>query len=141
MSAVTALQAALAAEHRAVYLYGVIGARSAHPAKPRVTKLWERHKLRRDDLIGFLRARDAEPVTSEAAYPVPDGKTPAELGAAVESDVLTAYLPLAGAVPKALRAYAATAMQDAMNVHVRWSRTAPANAFPGLDPAALEPDA
>lgn len=141
MSAVPALQAALAAEHRAVYLYGVIGARSAHAAKPRVTRLWERHKIRRDRLIAFLRARDTDPLPSEPAYPSDAGKTPAELAAALESDVMTAYLPLAGAPAKALRTFAAEAMQDAMALHVRWSRTSPATAFPALDPTELSPSA
>ncbi|MDX6743403.1 ferritin-like domain-containing protein [Actinocorallia sp. A-T 12471] len=141
MSAVTALQTALAAEHRAVYLYGVIGARSAISARPRVTRLWERHKLRRDDLIAYLQARKAEPVASAAAYPVADGKTPAELAAQVEADVLTAYVPLAGAPSKALRTYAATAMQDAAALQTRWSRTAPTTPFPGLTPSDLTPDA
>ncbi|GAB2807651.1 ferritin-like domain-containing protein [Actinocorallia aurea] len=141
MSAVAALQAALAAEHRAVYVYGVIGARSAAAAKPRVTRLWERHKLRRDELIELLRDREATPVTSEPAYPVEAGRTPAELGASVESDVLTAYVPLSGAPGKALRTYAAAAMQDAINLQIRWSRSPAATAFPGLDPADLDPDA
>ncbi|MCD0453627.1 ferritin-like domain-containing protein [Actinocorallia sp. API 0066] len=140
MSAVPALQAALAAEHRAVYLYGVVGARSPLSAHPRITRIWERHKLRRDQLIAHLKTRDATPVASEPAYPADSAATPAALAAAVESDTLTAYLPLAGAPAKSLRTFAAQAMQEALAQHVRWTRTAPSTPFPALTPDTLTPE-
>ena len=70
-----ALQATLAAEHAAVYLYGVLGARASESAQPTLygvlADAFRAHRRNRDQLDALIRARGAEPVASEVAYRLP----------------------------------------------------------------------
>lgn len=138
MSDVTLLQRALAAEHRAVYGYGVVGARQSGQARQQSTALWQAHRARRDRLVSLITDRKGKPVAAEASYRLPDG-APAQLAAGLEEDLLEAYLGLAGASDGQLRAFAAQAMQEAMTRRVRWSRTGPPTPFPGLSGKQLPP--
>jgi hypothetical protein len=142
-STVAGLQAALTAEHAAIYGYGVVGARLRGTQQQTAQDIWTAHKARRDRLIGFLTALGARPVPASAAYRLPvqvtSARTAAQLAAALEDGVLTGYVGLAGADDPKQRRFAAQAMQEAMTRGVRWRGSAPAAAFPGLTPAALEP--
>lgn len=75
MSSTEALQATLAAEHAAIYLYGVLGARTSQSASPALyaalTAAHRRHRSRRDQLRMFLQDHGAEPVAAESIYEVP----------------------------------------------------------------------
>ncbi|WP_233510777.1 ferritin-like domain-containing protein [Actinomadura craniellae] len=140
---VAALQAALAAEHAAVYGYGVLGARSQGDQRRRARALWEAHRAARDRLVALLTERRAAPVAASPAYRLPVQVTSAQagarLGAALEDAVTTGYLGLAGVDEPGLRGFAAQAMQEAVARSVRWRGRAPGPAFPGLGDAARSP--
>lgn len=138
MSDLSLLQTVLAAEHRAVYGYGVAGARQSGAARRQSTLLWQAHRTRRDRVAQLITDRGGKPVAAEPAYRLPEG-APALLAAGLEEELLNAYLGLAGAGDPALRRFAAQAMQEAMTRRVRWTRTGPSGAFPGLPEESLSP--
>ena len=65
MSESTALSALLAAEHAAVYAYGVLGARLDERTRTVALAAFDAHRTRRDDLIARLRTL-AIPTTGPA---------------------------------------------------------------------------
>ncbi len=72
MTPLEALQAALAGEHAAVYLYGVLGARSSRSAQPELYGLlvdgFRIHRKRRDQLTEMIHGHSAEPIAAEVSY-------------------------------------------------------------------------
>ncbi|SEG61834.1 protein of unknown function [Thermomonospora echinospora] len=144
---VEALQAALAAEHAAVYGYGVVGAGLSGAGQETARLVMNAHRTRRDQLTAHLVQRRARPVAAAAAYRLPvrvtSAKTAAELAAVLEDRALAAHLALAGAEEADLRRYAALAMQEAMSRSVGWRRSAGGRAvppaFPGLPQGAPAP--
>jgi hypothetical protein len=144
-STVDGLQTALAAEHAAIYGYGVVGARLRGTQQQAARGIWAAHRSRRDKLIGFISALGTKPVAASAAYKLPvqvtSARTAAQLGGLLEDGVIAAYLVLAGADDPKLRRFAAQAMQEAMTREIRWRGSAPATSFPGLASTALEPRA
>lgn len=72
MSALDALQAALAEEHATLWTYGVLGARTSQSASPAlydaVTAAYRRHRARRDQLRLLVRDAGGEPVAAAVAY-------------------------------------------------------------------------
>ena len=60
-AAVSALQAALRAEHAAVYGYGVVGAHLTGAARTAATSDWIAHQVARDSLEAMLRAAAGSP--------------------------------------------------------------------------------
>ncbi|MFC9975034.1 DUF4439 domain-containing protein [Spirillospora sp. NPDC127200] len=148
MNTVNALQEALKAEHAAVYGYGALGARLRGTLQQHAKQLWDAHRAQRDALTARLTALGARPAPAAAAYRLPvdpvSPRSAADLAAALEDALLTAYVTLAGAADPALRTLAAKAMQEAMARAVRWRAATgrpqgPASAFPGLPSAALSP--
>jgi len=146
VTSVDALQAALRAEHAAVYGYGVVGARVRGALQRRARTLWNTHRAQRDALAARITALGAEPDAAAVAYtlpaPVTSTRSAARVAAVLEDDLVTAYAGLAGSPDAALRTLAARAMQDAMARAVRWRADAgrpasPPSAFPGLPPHAL----
>lgn len=133
------LQRALACEHEAVYGYGVVGARLNGQPREQARGIWDAHREQRDELDSLITARKGKPAGSEPAYKLPDGRTPAEIAAALEAKLVDVYLGLAGASDPKLRRYGAQAMQVAIDRQVRWSRSAPAEPFPGLNPSQTTP--
>jgi hypothetical protein len=142
--AVPALQAALAAEHAAVYGYGVLGARLRGAQQQAARDLWAAHRAKRDRLSAFIIAQKAEPVSSDAAYRLPlrpvSATTAVQLAAALEERVVSAYLGLVGVDDPKVRRFAAQSMQEAMGRAVRWGAPGPPTAFPGLSSAAVSPE-
>ena len=71
-----ALQAALAAEHAALWVYGVLGGQTSESGSPELFTLlrtgYQEHRSRRDELTSMLRADGAEPVPAQVGYRVPD---------------------------------------------------------------------
>ncbi len=139
-----ALQAALSAEHAAVYGYGVLGARLRGSLHQTAKDLWNVHRARRDQLVSIL---SVAPAPEAAAYRLPvkvtSARSAAQLAAALEGDLVPAYVGLAGVSSPDLRAFAADSAQRAMAWAARWrsraGSAAPSEAFPGLPPAALSP--
>lgn len=132
--AVAALQGALAAEHAAVYGYGVVGAMLEGSAQSHARASWTAHRVARDTLVAMLTKLGATPVAAGPAYQMPFAVTNAnlakELAATLEDGVTRAYLAVVAVTDPTLRAFAARAMQTSANRAVSWRGTTVA--FPGM---------
>jgi hypothetical protein len=78
-SEVEALQTALAGEHAALWVYGVLGGQASRSATPalfrEVSAGYAAHRGRRDQLVRGIRDLSAEPVAAEVAYALPNPVT------------------------------------------------------------------
>jgi hypothetical protein len=94
--AVDPLQAALAAEHAAVWVYGLVSAFLPGDFGDAEKSGAAEHALRRDLLQTMLSAAGATPVAPEAAYvpknPVTDAKSASQVVATAEADCASAWL-------------------------------------------------
>ncbi|WP_246236897.1 ferritin-like domain-containing protein [Actinomadura chibensis] len=143
-SAAEALQRALAAEHAAVYGYGVLGARLAGTLRGIAESVWAAHRAQRDRLIAIA---SGTPVAAAPAYRLPvrptSARSAAQLAAALEDGLVPAYVGLAGVSSPDLRAFAADGARRAVARSAGWRSRAgaamPSDAFPGLPDAAVEP--
>ena len=122
--AVAALQAALAAEHAAIYGYGVAGAHLGGNAQAGATRDWKAHLIARDTLITMITDLGATPVTAEVAYALPFGvdgaAAAAKLAAVLEDRVAGAYLGVVALDDAKLRMFGATAMQAPAQRAAAW---------------------
>ncbi|MFF4805711.1 ferritin-like domain-containing protein [Streptomyces sp. NPDC001351] len=129
-----ALQAALAAEHAAVYGYGVVGGRIRPGRRTEARAAYDAHRARRDALTREVRDLGGTPVASAAAYalpfPVPDSAAAVRLATELEDRVAGVYSDLVRATVGERRRTAAGAMREAAVRAVRWSGESVA--FPGL---------
>ncbi|MET9624272.1 MULTISPECIES: ferritin-like domain-containing protein [unclassified Streptomyces] len=132
--ALAAAQAALAAEHAAVYGYGVVGGRIGAGRRADATAAHDAHRARRDALRRTVRDLGGEPVAAAAGYalpfPVPDTAAAVRLAAALEDGVAGVYSDLVRASTGPLRRDAAAALRDAAVRAVRWRGSDVT--FPGL---------
>jgi hypothetical protein len=120
-TSLAALQDTLAAEHAAVYVYGVIGGRLSSSASPvesaRVRAAYDAHRSRRDLVRALVSDRDAEPVAAAAAYAVRlgDGSAGALQRAAreVEEGCAEVYSQLVAATSGQVRRLGITALTEA----------------------------
>jgi hypothetical protein len=130
----SALQAALTAEHAAVYGYGVAGANLTGTARTTATSDWMAHQGLRDTLEAMLRARGAQPAAAAAAYrlpiPVRTARQAAALAALLEDRLTTAYLGLVALDSPSLREFGAAQVRDAALRAASWRGSTVA--FPGL---------
>jgi hypothetical protein len=131
---IAALQGALAAEHAAVYGYGIVGAMLGGTEQADARGDWTAHQVARDTLIAMLTKLGATPVAASPAYELPFAVTGAKsaerLAATLEDGVTRAYLGLVAVSNPTLRAFAAHAMQASANRAFAWSGTTVA--FPGM---------
>jgi hypothetical protein len=139
LSVVSVLQAALAAEHAAVYGYGVAGAYLTGTAVATATADWNAHQIARDTLETMLRQRGAQPVAAAPAYELPhkvNGPVPARaLAVLLENRVTAAYLEVVAVSDPAVREFGARAMATAAGRAASWrGRTV---AFPGFPSGSL----
>ncbi|MFD4763832.1 ferritin-like domain-containing protein [Streptomyces sp. NPDC058439] len=129
-----AAQAALAAEHAAVYGYGVVGARVTDGRRAEATAAYHAHRARRDTLVRTVRDLGGEPVAAQAAYAlpfaVPDPAAAVRLAALLEDRVAGVYSDLVRAADGPLRRQAADALREAAVRAVRWRGSGVP--FPGL---------
>jgi Domain of unknown function (DUF4439) len=136
---VPALQAALAAEHAAVYGYGVAGAHMRGHRQGAALRAWNAHRAQRDQLIAMLVGRGARPVAAAEAYrlpyPVASAQAAARLAAEIEDGVTRACAGLVALAETSLRIYGARVMQDCAVRAATW-RGATVE-FPGLPHSAL----
>ncbi|ALO11369.1 hypothetical protein AQF52_5775 [Streptomyces venezuelae] len=134
MSALDAAQAALAAEHAAVYGYGVVGGRIGTARRAEATAAYEAHRARRDALRRTVRDLGGTPVAAAAAYelpfPVADAPGAVRLAAVLEDRVAGVYSDLVRAGRGPLRSEAAAALREAAVRAVRWRGSDVT--FPGL---------
>ncbi|MGY1713587.1 ferritin-like domain-containing protein [Geodermatophilus nigrescens] len=136
-----ALREALAAEHAAVWGYGVVGAALPPDARGPAVDGELAHRDLRDGLAALLEERDADPVPAEAGYelpfPVLSDVDAAALGAALEEGVSASWVALLGAAEQpAVRQLAVDALGAAEARAVGWRRAAGRTpvtaALPGL---------
>ncbi|MFG2644592.1 ferritin-like domain-containing protein [Streptomyces sp. NPDC048370] len=124
MSALEAARAALAAEHAAVYGYGVVGGRIGAERRAEATAAYEAHRARRDGLRRVVRDLGGEPVAAAAGYElpfaVPDTAAAVQLAAVLEDRVAGVYSDLVRAAEGPLRRDAAAALREAAVRAVRW---------------------
>ncbi len=137
-AAVGALQAALAAEHAAVYGYGVAGAHLSGARQKAAAQDWRIHEASRDALAAMITALGAQPVAAAAAYRLPfrvsSGRDAVSLAAFLEDRVATAYLGVVALTETRLRLFGARAVESAALRAAGWrGRTL---AFPGLEAPA-----
>jgi hypothetical protein len=129
-----ALQAALAAEHAAVYGYGVVGGRVREGRRTEARSAYAAHRARRDALVREVRDLGGTPVAAAAAYalpfPVPDSAAAVRLAAELEDRVAGVYSDLVRATGGERRRAAAGALREAAVRAARWSGESVA--FPGL---------
>ncbi|MFF0206021.1 ferritin-like domain-containing protein [Streptomyces sp. NPDC005017] len=130
----TALQAALAAEHAAVYGYGVVGARIREGRRTEARAAYDAHRARRDTLVREVRDQGGKPVPAAAGYALPfavtDSESAVRLAAELEDRVAGVYSDLVRATTGEGRAAAAQALREAAVRAVRWRGGSVA--FPGL---------
>lgn len=116
-----ALQATLAGEHAAVYVYGVLGGRTSSSAEPELATAlraaYTVHRGRRDQVTAILRNQDVEPVAAEVSYELPNAAvTAADCRAAaaeVEERCAEVYAAAVGSTSRANRQWAIDALTDA----------------------------
>ncbi|MFI6566936.1 ferritin-like domain-containing protein [Streptomyces sp. NPDC050534] len=129
-----ALQAALAAEHAAVYGYGVVGGRIREGRRAEARSAYDAHRARRDALTRRVRDLGGTPVAAAPAYalpfPVPDSGAALRFAGELEERVAAVYSDLVRATGGEQRRSAAEALREAAVRAVRWSGESVA--FPGL---------
>ncbi len=132
-----ALQEVLAAEHAAIYVYGVLGGRTSQSGQPTLFEELQAsylvHRARRDALTQVLRRQGVAPVAAEPAYDVArPPSTPAQVragAAALEEAAAQQYAALVAAAPTSSRSWAVAALVDAAHRAVAFGgASAP---FPG----------
>jgi hypothetical protein len=134
----SALQSALAAEHAAIYGYGVAGAHLTGARQRAAQRDWTAHQLARDSLEAELTSRGAQPVAAQDAYqlpfPVRGHSAAIALAAFLEDRVAAAYLGLVALGDPRLRAWGARQVRASALRATAWSGNSAA--FPGLAAAA-----
>ena len=134
-TAVSALQAALAAENAAIFGYGVVGAHLTGSSQTAAGQDWTGHNQSRDTLTAMISALGATPVAAQAFYrlpsPVHDATSAMALAAYLEDGVTRAYLGLVAVSDQRLRRFGALAMQGSAGRAAFWRGTT--QAFPGLE--------
>ena len=132
-----ALQAALAAEHAAVYGYGVAGALLSGADQARALTDWQAHQEARDTLRAMIVKLGAIPVAASAGYqlpfPVRDARSARRLAAALEDGVTQGYLGLVAVTNQTLRTFGALGMLPPAKRAVAWRGSTVA--FPGMPSA------
>jgi hypothetical protein len=137
---VEGLQRCLAAEHAAIYAYGVLGGRlaglapaAAGPKQELAQTSYAAHRARRDALVEAIEGLDADPVAADPAYALPF--TPSSAGSCarlaryIEARCCEVYAYAVSLTSDDLRRFAAHALIDAASRGVAWG--APPQAFPG----------
>jgi hypothetical protein len=110
----------LAAEHAAVWAYGVIGAHLDEHRQVAALAAFDAHRLLRDSLLARLRARDLPTPGPELAYTMPAG-SPVVQAISLESDLCVLWRDLVASTDSTdLRGLAVRALSDAAVRAARW---------------------
>jgi hypothetical protein len=139
VSELDALQTTLAAEHAAVYVYGLLGSRTSQTTEAELYAAlragYDAHRERRDALIGEIAALAATPTPAAPAYTPPagldttDGRYQAAL--ALERACASTYAALVGATTGASRLAPVAFLNDAAARELSFRGTP--EIFPGAD--------
>jgi hypothetical protein len=136
-----ALGEALAAEHAAVWGYGVVGAALGEDARPLASAAEAAHRDVRDQVSALLAGREADVVDAEGGYalpfPVLSEVDAAALAAVLEDGVASAWVRvLDQAAERSTRELAVASLSAAEVRAVGWraaaGQTPVTRAFPGL---------
>jgi hypothetical protein len=131
---IAALQGALAAEHAAIYGYGVAGAMLGGRLQSQAHTYWVDHQEARDTLEAMLVKLGATPAAASPAYRLPFAVTGQDsavrLAIALEDGVVRAYLAVVAVASPTLRSFGALAMQPPAYRAVVWRGSTVA--FPGM---------
>jgi hypothetical protein len=125
MTAATgALAAALAAEHAAVFGYGIVGARLNAADQASARDAEATHRSRRDTLVIRIAAASASPPASAPAYalpfPVTDRDSALRLAVALEDGTAKAWRRTLGSTEGDERKLAVEALMDCAVRATRW---------------------
>jgi hypothetical protein len=120
MTPLEAMQRALAGEHAALYVFGVLGGRASASRQPglldAVTAAYTTHRGRRDRLTTMVRAAGGEPVAAAVSYRLPNPcRTSGQLRSAaltVERRCADVYAAMVGSTAHADREWAIRALSD-----------------------------
>lgn len=136
-----ALQTTLAAEHAAVWVYGVLGGQTSRSDAPGlyddVSAAYRVHRGRRDLLTRLIADGGAEPAAAEVGYALGPVDSPARVTAAalvVEQRCAATYADLVARTTGRHRAWAIKALTDAAVRQLRF-RGSP-ETFPGAEELA-----
>lgn len=140
MKPLEALQATLAGEHAAVYVYSVLGARTSQSKAPELFDLldgsFKLHRRRRDGLSQLIVRKGGTPVPSEVSYELPTPlATAAQLTKAalqVEHRLAVVYGQLVASTSGSDRRWGLDALQDCAVRQLAFRGTP--EMFPGLTP-------
>jgi len=129
MSSVTdVLTTALAAEHAAVFGYGVVGAYLDAVSQAGARDAEAMHRSRRDTLVIRIAAANASPPASAPAYalpfPVTDRESALKLAVALEDGTAKAWRRMISATTGDERKLAVEALVDCAVRATRWRRAA-----------------
>ena len=121
MTPLEALQRALAGEHAAVYVYGVLAGRVSMSRQPTLATAlgtaYAAHRQRRDELTAMVSAAGGEPVAAEVSYRLPNAsRTASQLTSAalvIERRCAAVYADTVGSTSRAERRWAVEALTDA----------------------------
>ena len=131
---VSALQAALAAEHAAVFGYGVAGAYLTGSSLAAAQRYWTGHNESRDTLAAMIAGLGVTPAAAQAFYELPfrvhDAATAMALAAHLEYGETRAYNGLVAVSDQRIRHFGAMAIQIAAQRAAFWRGST--QAFPGL---------
>lgn len=138
MSRIDALQTTLAAEHAAVWLYGVLGGQTSQSTQKGlydvVSACYVTHRGRRDQLIRWLHDAGQTPVAAEVAYELSNQvRTPAEIqtiGRQVEERCTATYADLVARTTGSERSWATNALIGAALREIDFGGTA--RSLPGI---------
>jgi hypothetical protein len=138
MTPVQALQKALAAEHAAVHLYGLLGAQSSKSRQPtlfrKLDETYEAHRAARDQLTVLVSAKGRDPVAAKVDYVVPGPtSTPAQIepvARTIERRVTLTYGELVANTAGSDRRWAISALDASALREVAFG--AEPSDFPGL---------
>ncbi|WP_037913800.1 ferritin-like domain-containing protein [Actinacidiphila yeochonensis] len=129
-----AAQAVLAAEHAAVYGYGVVGGQAGADRQASAQQGYDAHRAARDAMARTVADLGGVPVAAAASYRLPfavgSPKDAARLAAYLEDGVAGAYGDLVAAATGGVRRDAAGALRAAAVRAVGWRGGSVA--FPGL---------
>ncbi|MBV9831892.1 MAG: ferritin-like domain-containing protein [Marmoricola sp.] len=139
MTPVEALQKTLAAEHAAVFLYGVLGARTSgsqdRALLGHLQRTFADHRAQRDALTVLVSAHDADPVPSLVDYALPGPvSTPAQVVATartIEQRVTRTYGELVASTAGTDRRWAIGSLDRSALREASFG--AQVGNFPGLD--------
>ncbi len=139
--AVEAFTAALAAEHAAIFGYGVVGAHLAGPAQNAARQAEAAHRDRRDEVSLRIAAANGSPSPAAPAYtlpfPVTDAPSAMRLAAALEEGTAGAWRDALAATAGDDRTFALDALVSCAVQATQWREAAgimPVTvAFPGAN--------